>query len=141
MTRHFQPAACAVAGFRAAGCQLFGTSSPVVVVDGICPVFVSIADRDAAPVPPQAPAAPGLLTHTLVSKYCNHLPFYRQEKIISTRHRVDVGRNTLCRWAELAAFWLQPIYQRIHSRLIAGDYLQADETPVKYLAPGTGKTG
>ncbi len=114
----------------------------------IRPVFVSIADRDAAPVTAKLPprlqdgltAAPGLIAHTLISKYCDHLPFYRQEKILATRHGVDIGRNTLCRWAELAAFWLQPIYQRIHAQLLAGDYLQADETPVKYLAPGTGKT-
>lgn len=115
----------------------------------IRPVFVPIADRDAAPVTAKLPprlqdgltAAPGLIAHTLISKYCDHLPFYRQEKILATRHRVDIGRNTLCRWAELAAFWLRPVYQNIHARLLAADYLQADETPVKHLAPGTGKTG
>ena len=115
----------------------------------IRPVFVRISDRDAAPVTAKLPprlqdgltAAPGLIAHTLISKYCDHLPFYRQEKILATRHGVDIGRNTLCRWAELAAFWLRPIYQCIHAQLLAGDYLQVDETPVKYLAPGTGKTG
>ena len=110
-------------------------------------VFVSIADRDVAPVTAKLPprlqdvltAAHGLIAHTLISKYCDHLPFYRQEKILATRHGVDIGRNTLRRWTELAAFWLQPIYQRIHSQLLAGDYIQADETPVKYLAPVAGK--
>lgn len=86
-------------------------------------------------------AAPGLIAHAIVSKYCDHLPFYRQEKILASRHGVDIGRNTLCRCAELAAFWLRPLHQRIHAGLLAGDYLQADETPVKYLAPGTGRTG
>lgn len=113
------------------------------------PVFVKIADRDAAPVTAKLPprlqdgltAAPGLIAHLLVSKYCDHLPFYRQEKILATRHGVEIGRNTMCRWAELAAFWLKPLYQRIHSGLLQGGYLQADETPVKYLAPGTGKAG
>ncbi len=85
-------------------------------------------------------AAPGLIAHMLVSKYCDHLPFYRQEKILATRHGVAIGRNTMCRWADLAAFWLRPIYQRIHGGLLESGYLQADETPVKYLAPGTGKT-
>lgn len=114
----------------------------------IRPVFVRTSDRDAAPVTAKLPprlqdgltAAPGLIAHTLVSKYCDHLPFYRQEKILATRHGVDIGRNTMCRWAELAAFWLQPIYQSIHRNVLASGYLQADETPVKYLAPGTGKT-
>lgn len=113
------------------------------------PVFVRVADRDAAPVIARLPprlqdglaATPALIAHTLISKYADHLPFYRQEKILATRHGVAIGRNTLCRWAGLAAFWLKPIYQRIHQELLDGSYLQADETPVKYLAPGTGKTG
>ena len=113
------------------------------------PTYVRVADRDAAPVTAKLPprlqdgltASPGLIAHALVSKYCDHLPFYRQEKILASRHGVEIGRNTLCRWAELAAFWLQPLYQKIHARLLAGACLQADETPVKYLAPGTGKTG
>jgi transposase len=46
----------------------------------------------------------------------------------------------MCRWAELATFWLRPLYLRIHEDLLESGYLQADETPVKYLAPGTGKT-
>jgi len=115
----------------------------------IRPTYVRDADRDAAPLTAKLPprlqegltAAPGLIAHALVSKYCDHLPFYRQEKILASRHGVEIGRNTLCRWAELAAFWLQPLHQRIHAGLLAGAYLQADETPVRYLAPGTGKTG
>lgn len=111
------------------------------------PVFVKIADREAAPVTAKLPprlqdsltAAPGLIAHVLVSKYCDHLPFYRQEKILSSRHGVEIGRNTMCRWAELATFWLRPLYRQIHEELLGNGYLQADETPVKYLAPGTGK--
>ncbi|MFT3990025.1 MAG: IS66 family transposase [Luteolibacter sp.] len=114
----------------------------------IRPVFVRTTDRDAAPVTAKLPprlqdgltATPGLIAHVLVAKYCDHLPFYRQEKILATRHGASIGRNTLCRWTELAAFWLKPIYQSIHRNLLASDYLQGDETPVKYLAPGTGKT-
>lgn len=112
----------------------------------IRPTYVRIADRDAAPVtaglPPRLQdgltASPGLIAHLLISKFCDHLPFYRQEKILSSRHGVGIGRNTMCRWAELAAFWLCPLYQRIHRDLLAGSYLQADETPVKYLVPGRG---
>jgi transposase len=113
------------------------------------PIFVRVADREAAPVTAKLPprlqdgltAAPGLITQILISKYCDHLPFYRQEKILASRHGVEIGRNTLCRWAELAAFWLKPLYQRIHAGLLTGTYLQADETPIKYLAPGNRKTG
>jgi transposase len=115
----------------------------------IRPTFVKVADRDAAPLTAKLPprladgltATPGLIAHTLVGKYCDHLPFYRQERIFTSRHGVEIGRNTLCRWSELAAFWLKPLYRRIHEGLLASDYVQADETPIKYLAPGSGKTG
>ena len=111
------------------------------------PTYVRVSDRDAAPLTAKLPprlqdglsAAPGLIAHVLVAKFCDHLPFYRQETILATRHGVQIGRNTLCRWAELATFWLKPLHQRLHQGLLAGDYLQADETPVRYLVPGSGK--
>src|SRR6202451_3238235 len=84
--------------------------------------------------------APGLLAQILVGKYCDHLPLYRQEQIFLQRHRVDLSRQTLARWVELAADWLRPIYQQIRTGVLAGGYVQADETPIDYLEPGNGKT-
>src|SRR6185312_7046415 len=55
-------------------------------------------------------AAPGLLAHVLVSKYCDHLPLYRQEQIFAQRYKINL-RQTLARWVELAADWLKPIYE------------------------------
>jgi transposase len=85
-------------------------------------------------------AAPGLLAHILVSKYCDHLPLYRQEQIFARRHQVHLPRQTLARWVELAAGWLQPIYEHIRTGVLGGGYVQVDETPVDYLAPGHGQT-
>ena len=84
--------------------------------------------------------APGLLAHILVGKYCDHLPLYRQEQIFERRHRVHLPRQTLARWVELAAGWLKPIYEHIRTGVMAGGYVQVDETPVEYLAPGNGQT-
>ncbi|MGH8430687.1 MAG: IS66 family transposase zinc-finger binding domain-containing protein, partial [Solimonas sp.] len=39
-------------------------------------------------------ATPGLLAHVLVSKYCDHLPLYRQSQIYA-RHGVELDRSTL----------------------------------------------
>jgi transposase len=58
----------------------------------------------------------------------------------ATRHGVPLGRNTMCRWAGLAAFWLQPVYRGIHRGLLEQDCLEADETPVDHLDPGRGST-
>ena len=84
--------------------------------------------------------APGLLAHILVSKYCDHLPLYRQEQIYRQRHGVQLPRQSLTRWVELAAQWLKPIYEQIRTGVLGGGYVQVDETPVEYLAPGNGKT-
>lgn len=113
------------------------------------PKYVRKDDRDAAPVIAPLPArlqdgslpTPGLLAHVLVSKYCDHLPLYRQEKIYARRHGVNLPRQTLARWVELAADRLQPIYREIKSGVMSGGYVQVDETPVDYLDPGRGRTG
>jgi transposase len=85
-------------------------------------------------------AAAGLLAQIVVSKYCDHVPLYRQEQIYRTRHGVSLSRPTLVRWVELVADWLKPIYRCIQTGVMAGGYVQVDETPVRYLAPGNGKT-
>jgi transposase len=77
----------------------------------------------------------GLLTQVIVSKYEDHLPLYRQEKIYRERHGVALSRQTLGGWVEVAADWLAPIYRAMQAGLVAGDYLQADETPIRYLDP------
>ena len=110
--------------------------------------YVHRTDRDLAPVIAPLPAslqerclaAPGLLAHILVSKYCDHLPLYRQELIFAQRHDVQLPRQTLARWVELCADWLKPIYQTIRTGVMAGGYVQIDETPIRYLAPGNGQT-
>jgi len=85
-------------------------------------------------------AAPGLLAQIIGSKFVDHVPLYRQEQIYRTRHRVWLPRQNLVRWMELAADWLKPIYQCIQTGVLADGYVQVDETPIRYLAPGNGKT-
>jgi transposase len=85
-------------------------------------------------------AAPGLLAQIIVAKYCDHLPLYRQEQIYATRHDIAIPRQSMARWIGLAADWLRPIYEHIHTGVMAGGYVQVDETPVEYLSPGNGQT-
>jgi transposase len=97
-----------------------------------------------APLPPSLQdaclAAPGLIAAVIVSKYCDHLPLYRQEMIYQTRHGVALPRQTMCRWMALAAFWLRPLYEKIKTTVLDGHCVQADETPIEYLEPGHGST-
>lgn len=85
-------------------------------------------------------AAPGLLAAIIVGKYCDHLPLYRQEQIWRTRHHLDIPRQTMVRWLAMAVKWLQPIHDRIRTEVMSGGYVQTDETPIKFLSPGKGKT-
>ncbi|HEY1052162.1 MAG TPA: transposase, partial [Prosthecobacter sp.] len=50
------------------------------------------------------------------------------------------GTLSLARWLALAAQWLAPVYERIHTGVMAGGHVQTDETVVKYLEPGHGQT-
>jgi transposase len=84
-------------------------------------------------------AAPGLLAYVLVSKYCDHLPLYRLEQIFRHRYEVHLPRQTLARWVALAADWRKPIYDQIRTGVLAGGYVQMDETPIDYLEPGYGR--
>jgi transposase len=85
-------------------------------------------------------AAPGLLAQIIVSKYSEHLPLYRQEAIFEKRHGVHLPPQNMARWMGLVADWLRPIYEHIRTGVMAGGYLQIDETPIRYLSPGHGQT-
>jgi transposase len=91
-----------------------------------------------APLPPsiidKGLPGPGLVAQVTLAKFDDHLPLYRQQQQFE-RLGVYFPRNTLCGWVERAAEWLQPIVRQIKQELLAGDYLQVDETPVRLLDP------
>jgi transposase len=84
-------------------------------------------------------AGPGLLAHILVQKYCNHLPFYRQSEIYE-REGIDLSRSTMASWAGGCAFLLEPLIEEIRKSIFASSHIHGDDTTVKVLAPGLGKT-
>jgi transposase len=84
-------------------------------------------------------AGPGLLAHVLVSKYCDHLPYYRQS-LIYARDGVELDRSTLADWGGAANALLDPLLGVLEDYVMAAQKLHADDTPIPVLAPGTGKT-
>jgi transposase len=84
-------------------------------------------------------AGPGLLAHVLVSKYCDHLPLYRQSEMYA-RQDVELERSTLADWVGGASRLLSPLVDALSRYVMAADKLHADDTPVPVLAPGQGKT-
>jgi transposase len=84
-------------------------------------------------------AASGLLAHTLISRFADHLPYYRQETI-NARAGVHTPRSTLAAWAGQAGAALAPLYAAHKRFVLGGRVLHADETTVALLDPGAGKT-
>lgn len=112
------------------------------------PKFRHKLDRNRPPVIAPAPARPvsggyasaGLLAWIAISKYVHHLPLYRLEQM-SQRWGAQISRRTMSDWIEVTAEWLAPIYRHMHRGLLAGDYLQADETPVRCNDPDEKRGG
>jgi transposase len=71
-----------------------------------------------------------LVTDIVVNKYCDHLPLYRQSEILEREFGIELPRVTLCSWVMKVGFLLQAVSAAMRQELLAGDYIQADETPV-----------
>ena len=97
----------------------------------------------ADPIPPAiidgGLATPGLLAWVMISKYSDHLPLYRLEQI-AARSGVPLARSTLGSWVGRVGFSLLPIYEYLKDQLLSGRVIHADETPIRQLDPGKGKT-
>ncbi len=105
-----------------------------------CKGQVVTAKRSEIPVIKKGACDVSLLAYIITSKFQDHLPFYRLENIFK-RCGVDIARSSMCRWLAECAQQLKVIYDLIKERITSGDSIQADETPLKYLVKGIGKTG
>jgi len=75
----------------------------------------------------------------LVGKYIAHLPLYRQQSIFA-RAGLGIPRDLIIHWVHQAIGLLEPFALAIRRETLATSYLQLDETQVRYLQPGTGKS-
>lgn len=71
-----------------------------------------------------------IVVQTVVQKYCDHLPLYRQQGILSREAGVEISRATLDGWVMHVGELLLPVREAMRKELLAGSYLQADETTV-----------
>jgi hypothetical protein len=103
-----------------------------------CTDGVHQASAPAHVVPGGLPTE-ALIADVLINKYCDHLPLYRQSKIFA-RQGIEISRATLANWVGRGIAALTPITNRMRVDALARSRLFVDETTVKVLAPGTGKT-
>jgi transposase len=67
---------------------------------------------------------------TMVAKYCDSLPLYRQSVILKRDTGLDISRSTMVGWVMRVGELLTPIVGVMRRELLRGTYIQADETPV-----------
>ena len=85
-------------------------------------------------------ASDRVIIDTVVSKYADHLPLYRQSAILERETGIELSRATLDGWVMRVGELLSPIAAAMGQELLKGDYIQADETPVDVqMHDGRGK--
>jgi transposase len=99
-------------------CQLLDPSTVVIA-----------APKPAMPIAKGLPG-PGLLAHLIVSKYVDHLPLHRLERVYE-RQGLLLPRSTLCDWLSASAHLLRPLYDRMITVVLQSGALHTDDTTVK----------
>jgi transposase len=89
---------------------------------------------DCAPAPvriiEKGLASDRVVIDTVVSKYADHVPLYRQSAILERETGIDLSRATLDGWVMRVGELLRPITAAMGQELLSGSYIQADETTV-----------
>jgi transposase len=77
-------------------------------------------------------AGTGLLAQTIIDKFVDHIPVYRQLERFK-REGVELSASTVNDWITATCTLLDPLYGALKKEVLAANYLQADETPIKVL--------
>lgn len=89
-----------------------------------------------APLPPQiipqGIVSPGLLAWVLTGKFCDALPFYRQENLFA-RIGVELSRATFCNWAILAHRGCGRMLELMMDDILSSPLAGLDETTVQVM--------
>lgn len=103
---------------------------------------IVIGSLPSLPIP-RGNAGPGLLTHLLISKFQDHLPFYRQVQMFK-RADITIAESTISGWFNATCRLLEPLYNKLIEVVKQSHYLMADETPIPVLTkdkPGSTHKG
>lgn len=78
-------------------------------------------------------AESSLLAHICVSKFVDHLPFYRQIQIFKRDYAWELPPSTINDWYAGVCALLKPLYDVMKTKVLQSHYIQADESPIKVL--------
>ena len=106
------------------------------VIQDVCLKYACDCTVKTANKPPQpierSTAGASLLAHVIVSKWADHQPLHRQEKIFE-RHGVEISRKTMGGWMAQCADLLDPLYRSRNKELLGSKVIGTDDTSVKVL--------
>jgi transposase len=135
-------------------CQICGAPRPVIGYDvreeldcKPAEFFVRVIKREklgahcqeeqgvlSAPAPeqivPKGKLSNAFIIEVLARKYQQHLPVYRQCASLLEDHGIELSRQTLTESILAAGELLGPVIRAQAAQLVAGSYIQADETRV-----------
>jgi transposase len=104
-----------------------------------CHDHVAVAPVPAAVIDKGLPG-PGLLAQIAASKYADHLPLHRLERILA-RHGVDMARSTMCQWMAIVAQLFRPVVNLMATLVRQSKAIHTDATKMPFLeAEAPGKT-
>jgi transposase len=92
---------------------------------------IKVAELPSLPIP-KGNAGASLLSYLIISKYVDHLPFYRQVQMFK-RQNVVIAESTVNGWFSSAVELLMPLGDLLRKKIVGTDYLMADETPIPVL--------
>ena len=96
-----------------------------------CDCTVKTADKPAQPIE-KSTAGASMLAHVIVSKFADHQPLHRQEKMFE-RQGVRISRKTMGGWLAQVAELLDPLYESSKKVLFGSKVIGTDDTGVKVL--------
>ena len=79
------------------------------------------------------------LAHILTLKFADHLPLYRISEGL-TREKILIPRQVLCNWVMRSGYALKPLVDEMERQIFKSEAVFIDETPLKMLEGGEGKT-
>ena len=100
----------------------------------VLPEEKGIVTAELPPLPiPKGNAGPSLLAHLIISKYTDHLPFYRQVQQFKRYGYTNIAESTIIDWFNATCRLLKPLYENLRAQVQGCNYLMADESPIKVL--------
>lgn len=104
--------------------------------------FSLAQDRIVAAMPacliPRGAMTDAALIHTVVEKFADHLPLYRQVAR-ADRAGFQLSRSTLVTHVAAVAGAMAPIVATLTDQVRAAPFIHLDDTPIRLLDPGRGR--